>query len=147
MKTYGGVFLTSAVHWGEWSASCSCRFSFGERAPSTQWIRGKAGLDALAKRKIVQYLGIKPVARRLLIGLSRLPFRLVPKYLWKWKRKYRLYVQDTCSGTLTCFGVMIHEGRLCGYRLSIIVLIFIKFCIAGHCTNFSNHSDCIISAK
>jgi hypothetical protein len=63
MKTYGGVdveinvFLTSALVGGEWSASRSCRFTPGERAPATHWIVGwvgpRAGLDAVEKKKNV----------------------------------------------------------------------------------------------
>jgi hypothetical protein len=45
MKTYGGVnvyihiFLTSALVVGEWSASRPCRFTPGERAPGTHFMR------------------------------------------------------------------------------------------------------------
>jgi hypothetical protein len=55
MKAYEGmdvqthVFLTSALGGGEWSASRTCRFTPGERAPGTHWIGGwvgpRAGLD------------------------------------------------------------------------------------------------------
>jgi hypothetical protein len=46
-----------ALDGGEWSASCPCRFTSGERAPGTCWIRGwvgpRFGLDAVEKRKIL----------------------------------------------------------------------------------------------
>jgi hypothetical protein len=55
----GGVtppFSTSVLDGGEWSASRSGRFTFGERAPGTHRIGGCvnpiAGLDAVDKRKI-----------------------------------------------------------------------------------------------
>jgi hypothetical protein len=61
MKAYGGVdvyihiFLTSALAGGEWLASCADRFTPGERAPGTLWIRGRvdprAGLDEVEKKK------------------------------------------------------------------------------------------------
>jgi hypothetical protein len=69
MKTYGGVdvqihvFLTSAQVGGEWSASRPCRFTPGERAPSTHWIGGWVGprtsLDDVEKRKILPLPGLK----------------------------------------------------------------------------------------
>jgi hypothetical protein len=62
MKTYGGSrgiappFLTSALDWGEWSASRPDRFNPGERAPGTHWKRGwmgyRASFDAVEKWKI-----------------------------------------------------------------------------------------------
>jgi hypothetical protein len=46
---YRSRFLTSALVGGERSASLTGRFTPGERAPVTQWIRGwvdtRAGLD------------------------------------------------------------------------------------------------------
>jgi hypothetical protein len=48
--------LTSALEWGEWSASRPSRFTPRERAPGTHWIGGWVGpravLDAVVKRKI-----------------------------------------------------------------------------------------------
>jgi hypothetical protein len=47
---------TSALDWGEWSASRPGRFTPRERAPVTHWIGGwmgpRAVLDAVMKRKI-----------------------------------------------------------------------------------------------
>jgi hypothetical protein len=58
MKAYGGVgvqihiFLTSALVWGEWSASRPGRFT-----PGTHWIGGwidpRVGLDDVEKRKFL----------------------------------------------------------------------------------------------
>jgi hypothetical protein len=51
------VFLTSALVRGELSASRLCRFTPGERAPGTHWIRGwvglTAGLDEVEKRQFL----------------------------------------------------------------------------------------------
>jgi hypothetical protein len=48
--------LTSALDGGEWSASRPGRYTSRERAPGTHWIGGwvgpRAGLDAVAKRRI-----------------------------------------------------------------------------------------------
>jgi len=44
------MFLTLALDRGEWSASCSGRFTLRERAPGTHWIEGRAGLDTVMKR-------------------------------------------------------------------------------------------------
>jgi hypothetical protein len=59
MKAYGGVnvqihiFLTSALAGGEWSASRPGRFTPGQKAPGTHWIRGwvdpRASLDDVEK--------------------------------------------------------------------------------------------------
>jgi hypothetical protein len=59
MKGYGGVdvlihvFLTSALGAGEWSASCTGRFTPEERVPGTHWIGGsvdpRAGLSDMEK--------------------------------------------------------------------------------------------------
>jgi hypothetical protein len=59
MKKYGRVdvyihiFLTSALLGGEWSASRSCRFTPGERAPRTYyivgWVDPRAGLEDVKK--------------------------------------------------------------------------------------------------
>jgi hypothetical protein len=58
----GGIappFLTSALDGGEWSASRTCHFTPGEKAPGTHWIGGhvgpRAGLDAVEKRKILHF--------------------------------------------------------------------------------------------
>jgi hypothetical protein len=58
MKTYGGVdvyihvFFTSALAAGEWSSPRPGRFTPGEKAPDTPWIRvwvdPRAGLDDVA---------------------------------------------------------------------------------------------------
>jgi len=48
--------LTSALEWGEWSASRPGRFTSRERTPGIHWIWGwvspRAVLDAVVKRKI-----------------------------------------------------------------------------------------------
>jgi hypothetical protein len=59
MKAYGGVdayihiFLTSVLG-GQWSDSCSGRFTPGERAPGTHWIGGwvghRTGLEDVEKK-------------------------------------------------------------------------------------------------
>jgi hypothetical protein len=59
MKTYEGVdvythvFLISALVVGEWSASRSCRFTPGQKAPSTHWkgryMDPRAGLNDMEK--------------------------------------------------------------------------------------------------
>jgi hypothetical protein len=61
MKAYGGVdvhiFLTSALVWGEWSASCPDRFSPVEGASGTHWIGDwvdpRAGLDDVEKKQFL----------------------------------------------------------------------------------------------
>jgi hypothetical protein len=70
MKIYKGVemyvappFLTSALDGGEWSDSRPDRFTPGERAHDTHWIRASwvspgAGLNPVEKRKILPLLGI-----------------------------------------------------------------------------------------
>jgi hypothetical protein len=75
MKAHGEVdvkihiFLTSAQTGGEWSVSRSCRFTPGQRAPGTHWIRGwldlTAGLDDVEKRKFLTLpcLELRPLAR------------------------------------------------------------------------------------
>jgi hypothetical protein len=64
-------FLTSALDGGEWSASCSRRFTSGEIPPGTHWIRGcvgpRAGLDAVEKNLALagnRTPAIQHVARR-----------------------------------------------------------------------------------
>jgi hypothetical protein len=48
--------LTSAIDWGEWSASRTGRSTHRKRAPGTHWIGDwlgpTAGLDSVVKRKI-----------------------------------------------------------------------------------------------
>jgi hypothetical protein len=47
--------LTLALDEGEWSASCSCRFTPRERAPGSHWIGGwmslRIGLNGVGNRK------------------------------------------------------------------------------------------------
>jgi hypothetical protein len=75
MKKYEVVevtpFLTSALHEGEWSASCPGHFTNGEGTPSSHWIGGWVGprvsLDAVEKRKSLapardRTLAVQPVA-------------------------------------------------------------------------------------
>jgi hypothetical protein len=49
--------LISALHGGEWSASCLGRFNPRESAPNTHWIGGWVGrravLDAVVEKKIL----------------------------------------------------------------------------------------------
>jgi hypothetical protein len=69
MKAYAGVnvyihiFLTAELVEGKWSASRPCRFTPGERALGTHWIRGwvapRAGLNAVEKRKFLTLQGLK----------------------------------------------------------------------------------------
>jgi hypothetical protein len=48
--------LNSALYGGEWLASRPCRFTPGEKAQGTHWIKGwvdlKADLDTVEKRKV-----------------------------------------------------------------------------------------------
>jgi hypothetical protein len=57
------IFLNSALAGGEWSVSRPCRFTPGERAPSTHWIGGwvdpRAGLDHLQKRTFLTLPGLE----------------------------------------------------------------------------------------
>jgi hypothetical protein len=54
---------------GEWSASCPCRFTHGERAPATHWIGGwvdpRASLDEVEKKKFLTLpvLELRPLGR------------------------------------------------------------------------------------
>jgi hypothetical protein len=69
MKTYGGVdvwihvLLSSALVGGEWSAWSPGRFTPGERAYCTHWIRSwvgpRAGLDDVEKRKFLTPPGLE----------------------------------------------------------------------------------------
>jgi hypothetical protein len=81
MKTYWGVrvylhaFLTLALDGGEWSASRHGRFTPGERAHGTHWIGGwvgpTAGLDAVAKRKILSLSPSLPARTQALYRKSK----------------------------------------------------------------------------
>jgi hypothetical protein len=57
VDVYIHIFLTLALTGGEWSASCPCRFTPGERAPGTHliggWVGPRAGLGEVEKRKIL----------------------------------------------------------------------------------------------
>jgi hypothetical protein len=78
MKEYGGayvwihVFLTSALVWGEGSASHLCRFTPGKRAHGTHWIKGwvgpRTGPDDVKRGKILPLSGLE---LRLLGCLAR----------------------------------------------------------------------------
>jgi hypothetical protein len=69
-------FLTSALVWGEWSASHTDCLIPGEGAPGTHWIGGwvdpRAGLDNMEKRKFLTLPGLElrpldhPACRQLL---------------------------------------------------------------------------------
>jgi hypothetical protein len=76
MKAYEGVdvwihvLLTSALVWGECTAWRPGRFTLGERACGTHWIRSwvgpRAGLDDAEKRRILTLPGLElwPLGRR-----------------------------------------------------------------------------------
>jgi hypothetical protein len=57
------IYLTSALARGDWSASCPCRFTPGERAPCTHWIGRwvgpRASLDDVEKRKFLTLPGLE----------------------------------------------------------------------------------------
>jgi hypothetical protein len=63
------AFLTSALVGGYWPAPRSCRFTTGERAPSTHWIGSwvgpRAGLDEVEKQEFMTLPGLElePLAR------------------------------------------------------------------------------------
>jgi hypothetical protein len=75
MKAYGGVgvyihiFLTSVLAGGEWSVSRPCRFTPGERAAGTHWIRDwvdpRVSLDNVEKRRFLTLPGLelRPLGR------------------------------------------------------------------------------------
>jgi hypothetical protein len=95
MKAYMGVdvwiytFLISTLGGGEWSVLRSCRFTAGERAPSTHWIGGSVGpradQDDVEKRKFFTLPGLKlrPVGRLALRqSLYRLSYPGSRKFRW-----------------------------------------------------------------
>jgi hypothetical protein len=63
VDVYIHIFSTSALLGGEWSTSRPGRFTPGERAPCSHWIRGRvdlrAGLDDLEKRKFLTLPGLE----------------------------------------------------------------------------------------
>jgi hypothetical protein len=70
-------FLTSALDGGEWSASRSCCFTSGERAPGIHWAGGWVdpivGLDGAEKKKSWECWELNPghnVSSQLLYQLS-----------------------------------------------------------------------------
>jgi hypothetical protein len=71
MKTWesGGIappLVISGIDGGEWSASCPCHFTIGERARSTHCIGllgSRAGLDTMESRKILQCWEFDPGSR------------------------------------------------------------------------------------
>jgi hypothetical protein len=74
--------LTSVLNRGEWSASCTCRFTPGLREPGTHWIGDwmgpRAGLDAVAKRKKSHHCSCRELnsgrpTRSLVTILTELP--------------------------------------------------------------------------
>jgi hypothetical protein len=107
MKTYGGVyleiyvFLTSAFVGGEWSASRPVRFTPGERAPGTHWIRDwvdpRASLDNVEKRNFLTLPGLE----LQLVGRparSQSLYRL--RYLWSLINIYfmlKIMLNPSCS--------------------------------------------------
>jgi hypothetical protein len=68
MKAYGEwmhrstFFLTSAIVGADWSASCPCRLTPGERTPGTHliegWVGPRADLDDVEKRKFLTLPGL-----------------------------------------------------------------------------------------
>jgi len=76
MRTYESVevqfhiFLTSTLDGGEWPASCPGCLTPRERAPSIHWIGGwvrtRADLDAVMKRKIPASAGKQSLVVQLI---------------------------------------------------------------------------------
>jgi len=70
------AYLTSALDGGEWSASRPGRFTPGKGVTVTHWIRGwvgpRAGLGAVAKRKILVPTGNRTPIIQSLYWLSYL---------------------------------------------------------------------------
>jgi hypothetical protein len=102
MKTYGGVdvwihvFLTSALVRDEWSGSCSCRFTPGERTPGTHWTGGwvdpRAGLDDMEKRTFLA-----------LPGLELRPLGLYERRFWRIER-----AEIQWPETVVCYVYSVH---------------------------------------
>jgi hypothetical protein len=63
MKSYGGVKVTSALDGGEVSVSRPCRFTPGERAHNTHWIRGCVSLKPTKKLNRTHTLYTHPSLR------------------------------------------------------------------------------------
>jgi hypothetical protein len=65
MKAHGGVdlwihvFLTSALIGGEWSALSTGCFTTGDRAPGTNWVGPRSGLDDVEKRTFLTLPGLE----------------------------------------------------------------------------------------
>jgi hypothetical protein len=68
------IFSTSALAGGKWSDSRPDNFTPGERAPGTHWTGGwvkpRAGLDALEKRKFLALLGLEPRQKNMCLYLD-----------------------------------------------------------------------------
>jgi hypothetical protein len=66
MESLSHAFITSTLDGGEWSAYCSSQLIPGERSYDTfhtgGWADLRAGLDAVAKRKI-----LLPTGNRILV--------------------------------------------------------------------------------
>jgi hypothetical protein len=114
VKAYGGVdveihiFLTSALFGAGWSASRPGRFTPGERAPGTHWIRGwvdpRAGLDDLEKRKFLTIPGpeLRPLGR---------PARSQSLYRLRYPGSYTYLVGNHNTSTHPCAGTLICTHR------------------------------------
>jgi hypothetical protein len=135
MKMYGGsegtapAYLTSALDGGEWSASHSCCFTPRENVPGTHWVGGWVGprtsLDAVEKRKILQFWESNPrcpAHSPLLYRLSYPNFYsklILEDFLWcnkcmdyiTWVR-YKLITFRSDDG-ICCWTVI---SALCRYR-------------------------------
>jgi hypothetical protein len=109
MKAYGGfdvwthILLTSAIVGGEWSASRPCRFTPGERAPGTHWIKDwvdlRAGLNDLEKRKFLTLPGLelRSLCRAVHSqSLCRLHYLGCDNDLIRWKHVVEVAVRKKC---------------------------------------------------